>query len=58
MKLKSNEFQKGLVSAVYGIKSYINSVREDFKTIKMKPNNTSLKANILKKKGEIEGLME
>lgn len=44
------DFHKGLLSAVYGIKAYINSVREDYKTLKMRPGQqATIKANIDKK---------
>jgi hypothetical protein len=29
MTQKRMDFQKGLLSAVYGVKAYVNSVRED-----------------------------
>lgn len=35
-ELARSDFHKGLLSAVYGIKAYINSVKEDFKSLKMK----------------------
>lgn len=58
MTQKRMDFQKGLLSAVYGVKAYVNSVREDQKTLKMRPGAaTAIKANIDKKRAEIEELI-
>jgi hypothetical protein len=40
------------------VKAYVNSVREDQKTLKMRPGAAAtIKANIDKKRGEIEELI-
>jgi hypothetical protein len=36
---KRKEFQKDLVGAVYGVKQYINAIREDWKAAKLKPSS-------------------
>ena len=38
---KRQDFHKGLLSAVYGVKAYVNSLQEDLKTLKMKPQGSA-----------------
>ena len=55
IRARTAEFQKELVSSVYGVKAYINSIRENFKTLKMRPGAAAaIKASNAKKKEEIE----
>lgn len=41
LKGKRMEFRKELLNAIYGIKSYINSIHEDRKSLKMRPGAAS-----------------
>lgn len=51
------EFQKGLLSSVYDVKSYLNAMKEDKKAIKLRPSAAaSINAQIEKKRMEIHAL--
>ena len=61
-ELARSDFHKGLLSAVYGLKAYINSVKEDFKSLKMKQQQPQAQAvvreSIEKKRLEIGQLIQ
>ena len=58
MSQRRLDFQRGLLSAVYGVKACVNAVREDFKSLRMKPQSAPvIRAAIEKKRGEIEELI-
>ena len=43
---------------MYGIKSYLNSIKEDFKSIKMRPSaQAQIKAGVEKKRQELNQLL-
>jgi hypothetical protein len=51
---KRHEFQKELIGAVYGVKQYINVIREDLKAAKLRPGQAAqLRAQMAHKKKEI-----
>jgi hypothetical protein len=51
---KRKEFQKELIGAVYGVKQYINAIREDWKGAKLKPSAIGqVRAQIEHKKREL-----
>ena len=55
---KRKEFQRDLVGAVYGVKQYINDIREDYKGARLKPSSiTQVKLQIEHKKRELETLI-
>ncbi|CDW87601.1 UNKNOWN [Stylonychia lemnae] len=57
--IKRQDFQKQLYQSVFGLKSYINSIKEDFKTMKMKPKAAAqIKQDIERKQQEIDKLIE
>lgn len=53
-KIKREGFQKELIQSVYGIKMYVNSIKEDIKTMKMKSKDqkaiAAFKESISRKK--------
>eukprot|EP00347_Sterkiella_histriomuscorum_P002541 403367752 len=59
MEVARSDFQKQLFQSVFGVKSYVNSIKEDLKTMKMKPKNApQIKLEIEKKRQEIDKLIE
>ena len=51
---KRKGFQKELIGAVYGVKQYINAIREDWKGAKLKPSAIGqVRAQIEHKKREL-----
>ncbi len=47
------------MQSVFGLKSYVNSIKEDLKSIKLKPKSKEqVMQTIQKKKGEIEKLVD
>jgi hypothetical protein len=60
LKEKRNDFQKELLNSVYGLKSYINSIKEDFKRLKMQKGAKILqiKEEIQRKKIEVDKLID
>jgi hypothetical protein len=54
MKGKRMEFRKELLDSTYKVKSYINAIHEDMKSLKMRPGAASqIKASIDNKRQEI-----
>lgn len=58
-KDRRGEYQKGLLHSVYGLKTFISSIGEDFKGLKMRPGAAAqIRANIDKKRQETVRLIE
>jgi hypothetical protein len=45
-KLKRREFKKQMLGTVYDLKSYVSSIKEDLKRIKMKSKDPKVVAQI------------